>query len=139
MLMKGTARGKKNGGSWGRLGAVLGRSWRLLGPSWASRGAPRRLRRRFRHEILGDIFGSLPRELENLLFLLIFCSFLCLFWVVFLAFCCLPCACAGASAHLEKTGFRSESVSNLAFRPFARTIKKRRNVVQPEEGKQTKQ
>ena len=28
------------GGSWGRLGAVLGRSWRLLGPSWASRGAP---------------------------------------------------------------------------------------------------
>ena len=31
------------GGSWAALGAVLGRPWRLLGPSWASRKGPRQL------------------------------------------------------------------------------------------------
>ena len=82
------------GGSWGRLGAVLGRSWRLLGTSWASRGAPRRLRRRFRHHILGDIFGSLPREPEKVSLFGYFSCFSSSFWVAFLAFCCLPCACA---------------------------------------------
>ena len=40
---------------------------------------------------------------------------------------------ASASVHLEKTRFRSEGVSNLAFRPFARTAKKRRNKANQEE------
>ena len=36
------------------------------------------------------------------------------------AVCCRPWGCAGAGAHLEKTGFRVESVANFACRPFSR-------------------
>ena len=42
------------------------------------------------------------------------------------AVCCRPWDCAGASAHLEKTGFRVESVSNFALRPFSRAATKHR-------------
>ena len=51
---------------------------------------------------------------------------------------CRPCGKAGASVHLEQIRFRLEGVSNLAFRPFARTAKKRRNKVVKEEGTHTK-
>ena len=64
-------------------------------------------------------------------------SFSIRFWNLFLTIGCRPCGKAGASAHLEKTRFRSENVSNLAFRPFARTAKKLRNKAKKEEGKQT--
>ena len=37
---------------WPALGVVLGSPWRLLGPSWASRGAPRRLAGELREVIL---------------------------------------------------------------------------------------
>ena len=40
---------------WPALGVVLGSPWRLLGPSWASRGAPRRLAGELREVILEGI------------------------------------------------------------------------------------
>ena len=53
-----------------------------------------------------------------------------------MAFCCLPCGCAGAGAHLEKTGFRVEGVSNFALRPFSRAAKKHRKRDEEEYRKQ---
>ena len=52
------------GGS-GRLGVVLGSPWRLLGPSWASRGAPRRLAGELREVILEGILKVEPEIWEN--------------------------------------------------------------------------
>ena len=43
------------------LVAVLGRSWRLLGPS----GGPRETPLDRREALLGGIFGGLPREAEK--------------------------------------------------------------------------
>ena len=68
----------------------------------------------------------------------LFLSFPMLFWKSFLAIGCRPCGKAGASVHLEKVRFRLESVSNLAFRPLARTAKKRKNKVNKEEGNMQK-
>ena len=47
--------------------------------------------------------------------LLISCVFFSICMVPFLAFFRLPCACAGAGANLEKTGFRDEGVSIFAL------------------------
>ena len=44
-----------------------------------------------------------------------------------MAFCCRPCGCAGTGAHLEKTGFRVEWVSNFALRPFSRAANNTEN------------
>ena len=53
-----------------------------------------------------------------------------------MAFCCLPCACAGASAHLEKTGFRSEGVSIFALRRLSRAAKNIENSIKKQLQKQ---
>ena len=53
-----------------------------------------------------------------------------------MAFCCLPCACAGAGAHLEKTGFRSEGVSIFALRRLSRAAKNIENRIKKQLQKQ---
>ena len=53
-----------------------------------------------------------------------------------MAFCCLPCACAGAGAHLEKTGFRSEGVSIFALRRLSRAAKNIENSIKKQLQKQ---
>ena len=50
---------------WAALGVVLGRPWRLLGLSWASRGAPRRLAGELREVILERILKVDPGSREN--------------------------------------------------------------------------
>ena len=50
---------------WPALGVVLGSPWRLLGPSWASRGAPRRLAGELREVILEGILKVEPEIWEN--------------------------------------------------------------------------
>ena len=65
-------------------------------------------------------------------------SFSHFIWSLFLTIGCRPCGKAGASVHLEKTRFRLEGVSNLAFRPFACTAKKHRNKAETEKRKHAK-
>ena len=50
---------------WPALGVVLGSPWRLLGPSLASRGAPRRLAGELREVILEGILKVEPEIWEN--------------------------------------------------------------------------
>ena len=50
---------------WPALGVVLGSPWRLLGPSWASRGAPRRLAGELREVILEGFLKVEPEICEN--------------------------------------------------------------------------
>ena len=62
------ALGPHVGGSCGPLAGsrvVLGSPWRLLGPSWASRGAPRRLAGELREVILERFFKVDPDSQKN--------------------------------------------------------------------------
>ena len=52
--------------------------------------------------------------------------------------CCLPYGEPGAGAYLEKTRFRLESVSILAFWPFARATKQNGKRDEPYYRKQPK-
>ena len=125
------------GGHW----RLRGPSWGPLGASWASSGPPGGLPEdpgSLREAIFGAFFGGRRRDPEISCFLMIVCLFSILFSKSFLTIGCRPCGKAGASVHLEKTRFRSERVSNLASRPFARTAKQRRNKAKKDEGKHTK-
>ena len=123
-------------GSWGG-------SWRLLGPSWplgpllALPGGSRTHPGRLREVIFGAFLGGRRRDPEISCFLIIRLSFSMLFLKSFLTIGCRPCGKAGASVHLEKTRFRSEVVSNLAFSAFCAHGEKRINKAKKEEGQQT--
>ena len=103
----------------GGLLAALGPSWPLLGLSWPSRGAPGGSRGASGRSFL-FFFGGRRRDPEISCFLMIL-YFSIIFLKSFLTIGCRPCGKAGTSAHLENTRFRSEGMSNLAFRPLACT------------------
>ena len=119
-----------------RLLAALG-AWGPLGASWASPGPPGRPGEPPGGHFWCFFWRPAPEPL-NFMLLDDCLSFFHYIFESFLTIGCRPCGKAGASVHLEKSRFRSELVSNLAFRPFARTAKKRRNEAKPEEGKHTK-
>ena len=76
------------------LGAVLGRSWRLVGPSWASPEG-------FREGILGGPVGGGPRKTRKPFFS---ATFRCVFLFVlasFLGVVWLPYGAPGGHANLE--------------------------------------
>ena len=131
-----TASERLLGGLLAALGALLGPSWRFLGLSWAPGGLPDP---GILREVIFDVFfGGRRRDPEISCVLMIVCLFSILCWRLFLTIGCRPCGKAGANAHLEKTRFRLESVSNLAFRPLACTAKKHRNKAEKEKRKQAK-
>ena len=111
---------------WPALGVVLGSPWRLLGPSWASRGAPRRLAGELREVILEGILKVEPEIWENHKVLTCSMVKLRLLLVSFLVVCCLSRGAPGAGAYLENTGFRMEGVSIFAFGPSARAAQQPR-------------